>query len=229
MIITIARGQGLSPRGRGKHSNPQSATIRKRSIPAWAGETPALRAVVGGFAVYPRVGGGNHSQQDGIGGGGGLSPRGRGKRQVCPPYRAIGGSIPAWAGETQTGVSVEARRGVYPRVGGGNGPGTAEQRRNAGLSPRGRGKRVVIMAHRDELRSIPAWAGETSGGKTDKWACRVYPRVGGGNGVAFAEHWIAPGLSPRGRGKLDGFGGGLAGLRSIPAWAGETRKFGGRG
>ena len=52
---------------------------------------------------------------------------------------------------------------------------------------------------------------------------QVYPRVGGGNSSAPTPNLKRRGLSPRGRGKhgLVKFGGDI--LRSIPAWAGETR------
>ena len=71
--------------------------------------------------------------------------------------------------------------GVYPRVGGGN-PQVADATAVAyGLSPRGRGKLESLGAISVQLRSIPAWAGETN--------TRI-PITPSGNG-----------LSPRGRGK----------------------------
>ena len=120
-------------------------------------------------------------------------------------------SIPAWAGEPA----------IFHRV-----CKTFFQ----GLSPRGRGNPIqpgCFLVERSDLRSIPAWAGEP--GKTrhamDRNHCsRVYPRVGGGTLVQWANvcgrvkavyprvgggTWPRPrqvpyssraGLSPRGRG-----------------------------
>ena len=53
-------------------------------------------------------------------------------------------------------------------------------------------------------------------------AIGVYPRVGGGNEVWVGVNDFAQGLSPRGRGKLDGVMQGKPIHGSIPAWAGET-------
>ena len=90
---------------------------------------------------------------------------------------------------------------VYPRVGGGNRGRLVSALQSGGLSPRGRGKLLLIMQHIYLSGSIPAWAGETfrPGARLD--CLQVYPRVGGGNrskGKATALCW---GLSPRGRGK----------------------------
>ena len=70
------------------------------SIPAWAGETDYARLHAEGEAVYPRVGGGNTRFVTGVSVEEGLSPRGRGKLSTAGCRGALGGSIPAWAGET---------------------------------------------------------------------------------------------------------------------------------
>ena len=70
--------------------------------------------------------------------------------------------------------------------------------------------------------SIPAWAGETQRLGGSHSPLEVYPRVGGGNGLADGEVGIGQGLSPRGRGKRLGVEIQLLGQGSIPAWAGET-------
>ena len=111
---------------------------------------------------------------------------------------------------------------VYPRVGGGNQDPGADGGDSEGLSPRGRGKRLLVFVAAANARSIPAWAGETPiylGYTTD---VQVYPRVGGGNLLDFGYAAHLVGLSPRGRGKLIPISGGQGIVRSIPAWAGET-------
>ena len=95
-------------------------------------------------------------------------------------------------------------------------------RREAGLSPRGRGKLPACKQVVSNYRSIPAWAGETAKSVNDLVPLMVYPRVGGGNEGVGTLGNNSEGLSPRGRGKPE-----MADIerglkRSIPAWAGET-------
>ena len=78
--------------------------------------------------VYPRVGGGNAPVSCQAISWRGLSPRGRGKRLGRLRIVAIGGSIPAWAGETPAPFPACALSGL---------------RLCGGLSPRGRGKRPL--------------------------------------------------------------------------------------
>ena len=93
------------------------------------------------------------------------------------------GSIPAWAGETFNSDPKSPMKGVYPRVGGGNAARKVLRKEYTGLSPRGRGKRRIRVELDFQLRSIPAWAGETHGGKSGYGKDEVYPRVGGGNSI----------------------------------------------
>ena len=152
----------------------------------------------------------------------GLSPRGRGKRHRGVSAWSSCGSIPAWAGETETlGYLLYPIR-VYPRVGGGNLLRELPKYGYQGLSPRGRGKlstRRIPLAPRG---SIPAWAGETFAPRVIAWVTQVYPRVGGGNAITPQGMHAGIGLSPRGRGKRFNPTPLTDADRSIPAWAGET-------
>ena len=172
---------GLSPRGRGK---PRDAIKSKRtrwSIPAWAGETCRRYGAISHSTVYPRVGGGNVLYKRLRWGQEGLSPRGRGKRSCTSRIRHKTRSIPAWAGETRRQPHQNHRRGVYPRVGGGNGSILFSYLHASGLSPRGRGKPPPRYTTRKTRGSIPAWAGETDSALRPLVPDQVYPRVGGGN------------------------------------------------
>ena len=138
---------------------------------------------------------------------------------------SIGGSIPAWAGETQPAPAHRDRREVYPRVGGGNVEFRMITMAIRGLSPRGRGKLTAWALYITSIGSIPAWAGETAVLLTSRPAIGVYPRVGGGNAKTYHLDYMDDGLSPRGRGKRDAVVRPAKAWRSIPAWAGETPKW----
>ena len=153
----------------------------------------------------------------------GLSPRGRGKRHRNLQRRQSAGSIPAWAGETVSRARGKIAQWVYPRVGGGNAEICAADADLGGLSPRGRGKPTRDYRILRCRGSIPAWAGETGRLRMRRRCRRVYPRVGGGNVARALEVAPRTGLSPRGRGKLAPTGKAFDRVRSIPAWAGETR------
>ena len=87
---------GLSPRVRGNPRHPWGAGLRRRSIPAWAGDLQPPAASSSG-----------------------LSPRGRGNPGQVTLCHVVSRSIPAWAGEpARTAISGGPSR-VYPRVGGG--------------------------------------------------------------------------------------------------------------
>ncbi len=195
-------GSGPSPRGRGKRRAGRRRQARYGSIPAWAGETLGRRGAPRPREVHPRVGGGNGGQTDVVLPCGGPSPRGRGKPDDDGHGSADDGSIPAWAGETNASSSPPLRRGVHPRVGGGNAEFVRDRQLMKGPSPRGRGKRRRARA-----------AAHT------RW---VHPRVGGGNANSAARVSGAGGPSPRGRGKPGCVSSQITSRRSIPAWAGET-------
>ena len=213
---------GLSPHGRGKQRQPPIIQLILRSIPARAGET-----VPGGFGqlehgVYPRTGGGNGvSGQRGTHVEG-LSPHGRGKREIFPfPCRSLG-SIPARAGETKASTALDLRFEVYPRTGGGNRGRCQTPATGCGLSPHGRGKLRRLGGEPVKAGSIPARAGETRLELPAGAAEKVYPRTGGGNPEQELVFQSQYGLSPHGRGKLLDGQPPHADLWSIPARAGET-------
>ena len=174
--------------------------------------------------VYPRVGGETRTGLMIPSSTRGLSPRGRGN----PPYLiaalALVGSIPAWAGKPHVLGVVGRGQRVYPRVGGETRPSVLLRCRCGGLSPRGRGNRLMPLATASCLRSIPAWAGKPSRLRRESRGPRVYPRVGGETIAGPARFPNALGLSPRGRGNLWAPETLPCGYGSIPAWAGKPRK-----
>ena len=133
------------------------------------------------------------------------------------------GSIPACAGEPRRRCPDGTRARVYPRLCGGTGMSSTSHLSASGLSPRVRGNRYARPARIPDAGSIPACAGEPSFRRAAAYADWVYPRVCGGTRVRFVGQSPGAGLSPRVRGNRWGDDYAYAGLRSIPACAGEPR------
>ena len=91
---------GPSPRGRGRLRFHRRISVRRGSIPAWAGETRSSRRAGTVSRVHPRVGGGDKNDSAYSTTFSGPSPRGRGRRVGARADGRNAGSIPAWAGET---------------------------------------------------------------------------------------------------------------------------------
>ena len=235
-------GIGLSPHGRGKHLLLAQQRISFGSIPARAGETLEQLQRKLQRKVYPRTGGGNCTASGKRTPSWGLSPHGRGKPAGGYKYATVRRSIPARAGETHQQEQANRIQTVYPRTGGGNALELSTSCCRNGLSPHGRGKRLLTAAGRITGGSIPARAGETGLELAIVHLFKVYPRTGGGNlqpPDLLPQSWgLSPhgrgkpdrygtsariiGLSPHGRGKPDAANSGRATDGSIPARAGET-------
>ena len=206
---------------RGNRRRWRRVRRRRRSIPACAGEPePAARPPPAG-QVYPRVCGGtllplaqNHRRK-------GLSPRVRGNHELVLVYEAPNRSIPACAGEPARELAQNVRQEVYPRVCGGTLRRHPPARRVSGLSPRVRGNRAADATPLPCYRSIPACAGEPCRPSDTLNPSAVYPRVCGGTTSYSGSAGTTVGLSPRVRGNPVQRGHNGAGLRSIPACAGE--------
>ena len=151
----------------------------------------------------------------------GLSPRVRGNRSTSKGETAMTRSIPACAGEPDTGIQGCWNRGVYPRVCGGTPAVPGVVGLLLGLSPRVRGNHEHGSPVRASDGSIPACAGEPR----YRWSCggnwKVYPRVCGGTRLAISRTSVCRGLSPRVRGNLAGATAESVVGGSIPACAGE--------
>ena len=164
----------------GEHYRPAHTVAPwRRFIPAWAGNTSLRAAHRSVAAVHPRVGGEHAAYQPSIAAGTGSSPRGRGTRLDRLAYGDRKRFIPAWAGNTPRIVSAQTRPTVHPRVGGEHWRRANLTHRVDGSSPRGRGTPRHRSAQAGRLRFIPAWAGNTLGGRGPDSGAAVHPRVGG--------------------------------------------------
>ena len=172
--------------------------------------------------VDPRVRGGDHPRRVVVVYSLGRSPRARGRHQELFAPNHQRGSIPACAGETIPTHNRPSRRGVDPRVRGGDKLLWLYDAQKSGRSPRARGRRAAKAIGISSVRSIPACAGETPG-SIRKWQLPwVDPRVRGGDFTVAAMLVAMAGRSPRARGRQVLNRRTAAQGRSIPACAGET-------
>ncbi len=153
---------GSIPAGAGEPHHAAMRPAQSRVYPAGAGE-PAyrhFRLVVDG--VYPRRCGGASfaaRQHSGIVG---LSPQVRGSPAGGNGKRRRAGSIPAGAGEPESGRFGNGHLGVYPRRCGGATQIASASTTTMGLSPHVRGSRESHVRDISRRGSIPARAGEPS-------------------------------------------------------------------
>ena len=172
--------RGLSPHGRGILRVFAIAPGAVGPIPAWAGDTRARAAAHPRSWAYPRMGGGYDARRAEDVVVEGLSPHGRGIRDRHERARSARGPIPAWAGDTVGTGSGGSDSGAYPRMGGGYMNASAIVAFFQGLSPHGRGIRLLHCAVASRIGPIPAWAGDTRRAALRRRPRGAYPRMGGG-------------------------------------------------
>ena len=222
VVGSLARAfPGLSPRVRGNPNQVNRLRVRKRSIPACAGEPRPSRLAPSAPSVYPRVCGGTSAAACPCPGTAGLSPRVRGNLEPRHINAGQRRSIPACAGEPTPPTPMPCAGRVYPRVCGGTTLMSWSISRPRGLSPRVRGNPTPPSSLTSPSGSIPACAGEPSGWRLFCRSTRVYPRVCGGTRRACPVWSSHKGLSPRVRGNRDAAQCPRCGAGSIPACAGE--------
>ena len=152
---------GSSPRGRGTLRRDVRRAVRRRFIPARAGNTRRGCRPSGRRPVHPRAGG-EHIRRFAINRSVcGSSPRGRGtptRGCLQPGHHRF---IPARAGNTTPSASSARRATVHPRAGGEHVVLDLERLRSIGSSPRGRGTPSRHGFRIRQNRFIPARAGNT--------------------------------------------------------------------
>ncbi len=197
----------------------RSATTR--SIPAFTGEPRYQPAHRGCNRVHPRFHGGAEWTTDLPMVPDGPSPLSRGSRVTAKGWRSPTRSIPAFTGEPMSWNSKPPLVWVHPRFhGGASGEGRGRGR-GRGPSPLSRGSRYTRFQPNRAQRSIPAFTGEPSRGRSGRSQRRVHPRFHGGAPVETRRILAVVGPSPLSRGSRSRARG--TGLRagSIPAFTGE--------
>ena len=216
-----ARTQGLSPPTRGNPTANERGEASQRSIPAHAGEPPPRGCSGIREWVYPRPRGGTEACSA-IGGRlFGLSPPTRGNRDAAGVQQSVARSIPAHAGEPSAGSPRRCAEAVYPRPRGGTLRERVDVVAGYGLSPPTRGNRIRRGGRRQKRGSIPAHAGEPHPELVRHGDGEVYPRPRGGTPQRPLKIDRDRGLSPPTRGNRRPVPEEAAGVRSIPAHAGE--------
>ena len=173
-------------------------------------------------AVHPRVCGEHWHDVKEIADDGGSSPRVRGTRRLqmgaFRPFRFI----PACAGNTNASSIWVPKSPVHPRVCGEHSDQAFSNSCGAGSSPRVRGTHHLADRIDEEIRFIPACAGNTGLRLSRQAISAVHPRVCGEHSVESISSPPSDGSSPRVRGTLPMMSKIDHSNRFIPACAGNT-------
>ena len=191
---------GLSPLARGTLLCPGVLLALARFIPAGAGNTLPLSALLARNTVYPRWRGEHKIHIDKHRVCIGLSPLARGTLYYNRWTRYGARFIPAGAGNTNMGSAVNEIKTVYPRWRGEHPFIFVSSWRDLGLSPLARGTRTKYPSLNPRRRFIPAGAGNTIETFHAIKQAAVYPRWRGEHLLIKWRARCVYGLSPLARG-----------------------------
>ena len=217
-----SRSAGSSPRLRGTPGGWRGDILRRRFIPASAGNTGPPTAPYRTFSVHPRVCGEHFSTTHARPRICGSSPRLRGTHPPELNVLVTHRFIPASAGNTIIQKVLKDKPTVHPRVCGEHFKMRPIVFWLIGSSPRLRGTRAKIRRAGIHRRFIPASAGNTGAEPLRRIPAAVHPRVCGEHHVWQTANSPMYGSSPRLRGTLRQVLGHHAITRFIPASAGNT-------
>ena len=193
-----------------------------RFIPAGAGNTLPLSALLARNTVYPRWRGEHRSSHYFPFFFDGLSPLARGTLRIAHADNRARRFIPAGAGNTSAENRSIAPTSVYPRWRGEHSASLMPIIGLGGLSPLARGTRRQRIVRLPLHRFIPAGAGNTSTLSITTDREPVYPRWRGEHPNGSALSYPQIGLSPLARGTQSDAIDALIDARFIPAGAGNT-------
>ena len=130
---------GLSPLARGNRTGDRKHAIPPGPIPARAGQPLSSSRMLGASWAYPRSRGATGATRAMMDNSGGLSPLARGNHRKQQEFHALGGPIPARAGQPHRFRGVSPVRGAYPRSRGATWAMNEIHAASVGLSPLARG------------------------------------------------------------------------------------------
>ena len=151
---------GLSPLTRGNHAVRARRRHPSGPIPAHAGQPSAHSCARCPPRAYPRSRGATPVGTINYATGQGLSPLTRGNRSRDHGRRALGGPIPAHAGQPPHRLHHHLAGRAYPRSRGATQDGAHLFVDQQGLSPLTRGNRAAVEFLRVDRGPIPAHAGQ---------------------------------------------------------------------
>ena len=200
-----------------------------RQTGACGGSSPRMRgklfyswSTIEDHVAHPRACGENLIIPDTHATYNGSSPRMRGKRVLVDAHARATGLIPAHAGKTAYSRSGSMMMTAHPRACGENGKNALLEMRELGSSPRMRGKLSLFDPNIPNVGLIPAHAGKTPVFRKYRITPWAHPRACGENDQCTSVRRLAPGSSPRMRGKLTIHPNYAVTDGLIPAHAGKT-------
>ena len=216
---------GSSPRVRGKRYGGTQEEMKRRIIPARAGQTAMPRSHPLPSSDHPRACGANPSAVTFASARFGSSPRVRGKPGRIRWRKLDRRIIPARAGQTSRFARSSVQKPDHPRACGANFADDQAKVCFDGSSPRVRGKLFQAADSARVGRIIPARAGQTQ-----RWSPLPpdgpdHPRACGANVSGWRVSSSNSGSSPRVRGKQHVADELARRHRIIPARAGQTVRF----
>ncbi len=210
---------------RGTAGDPLPHGRAQRCIPAHAGNGAKRQAGCAEASVHPRACGERAKYGQTTVEQRGASPRMRGT--VSSPllrFRLLR-CIPAHAGNGPALRMKLMWATVHPRACGERSLAQLERRWGAGASPRMRGTEALAHNAAAIVRCIPAHAGNGSTWPISQLLLPVHPRACGERVLAGSNGGEELGASPRMRGTGRSSAGSPAGVRCIPAHAGNGRRW----
>ena len=197
--------------------------MRRRFIPAPAGNTDAPVVRIDGWTVHPRACGEHRAHDRGSWALPGSSPRLRGTHGVDKIRHRLIRFIPAPAGNTWASMRLASASAVHPRACGEHDLDEHTVDLVFGSSPRLRGTLRLMGLGVQRIRFIPAPAGNTPAPPGPKTRPAVHPRACGEHDGAGLAAPPVTGSSPRLRGTHRHHQHHRHHQRFIPAPAGNTR------
>ena len=201
---------GGIPARAGSTGRDDNHSVLTRTIPARAGSTGARPYPTPFELDHPRACGEHQSAGTDIGPRAGPSPRVRGAPVPFAQRLNDHRTIPARAGSTHLRGQRDRPVQDHPRACGEHQRLGVPLGLFVGPSPRVRGARGAVGAHRSYVGTIPARAGSTTSRSRAPETLEDHPRACGEHSIRATTNAVSMGPSPRGRGAQEPTWGSIA-------------------